>query len=220
MMTRQQLLRWFEGIGLALVAILVLPAMANAAGPSWWVARGVLNTNLTANDYAAVNQGQVKNVASNAWAEMNANLPGGAGTNVTALINSFSRTNNYRAANNGQLKNVAKPFYDRLITVGYTNAYPWTGGATTNNYAIANVGQLKNLFAWDITKDTVGDGIPDWWRQHYFGGDGSTTNSISCASCDANGDGLSNLTEFQQGTNPQTPLFTVTYPTNGTTIYP
>ena len=37
------------------------------------------------------------------------------------------------------------------------------------------------------TDDSVGDGIPDWWRERYFGGDGATTNGLSCATCDADG---------------------------------
>ena len=37
--------------------------------------------------------------------------------------------------------------------------------------------------------DTVGDGIPDWWRSQYFGGAGTTTNAASCASCDPDHDG-------------------------------
>ena len=50
--------------------------------PSWWLSRGVVNTNVTVtNDYAAANAGQVKWVASNACDELQANLPGGAGTN-------------------------------------------------------------------------------------------------------------------------------------------
>lgn len=52
--------------------------------------------------------------------------------------------------------------------------------------------------------DSVGDGIPDWWRAQYFGGTGMTTNSQSCASCDADGDGLSNLDEYGADTNPRT----------------
>ena len=194
-MTRRQLLRWFEGIGLALVTVLGLAPLASAAGPSWWVTRGVVNTNLTANDYAAVNQGQVKNVASNAWAEMNANLPGGAGSNVLALINSFSRTNNYQTVNVGQLKYVAKPFYDRLIAVGYTNAYPWSGSTTPNDYAIANIGQLKNLFAWDITKDSDGDGIPDWWE--LANGSDPNTNDAQQVSTNAWAHGLTNLQVYE-----------------------
>jgi hypothetical protein len=53
--------------------------------------------------------------------------------------------------------------------------------------------------------DSVGDGIPDWWRQLYFGGSGMTTNSSSCASCDPDGDGLSNLQEYLLGSNPTDP---------------
>ena len=50
--------------------------------------------------------------------------------------------------------------------------------------------------------DSVGDGIPDWWRAQYFGGDGTTTNHLSCASCDPDGDGMPNLQEYLTGTNP------------------
>ena len=50
--------------------------------------------------------------------------------------------------------------------------------------------------------DTVGDGIPDWWRAQFFGGAGSTTNNQSCAACDPDGDGMSNLQEYLADTNP------------------
>ena len=50
--------------------------------------------------------------------------------------------------------------------------------------------------------DSVGDGIPNSWRSQFFGGDGTTTNSQSCASCDPDSDGLTNLQEYQRGTDP------------------
>jgi subtilisin-like proprotein convertase family protein len=53
--------------------------------------------------------------------------------------------------------------------------------------------------------DSVGDGIPDAWRQQYFGGTGTTTNSQSCAQCDPDGDGFTNLQEYLAGTNPLDP---------------
>lgn len=46
------------------------------------------------------------------------------------------------------------------------------------------------------------DGIPSSWRAQYFGGDGSTTNSESCATCDPDHDGLDNLQEYLADTNP------------------
>ena len=48
----------------------------------------------------------------------------------------------------------------------------------------------------------LGDGIPAWWRIQYFGGDGTTTNASSCANCDPDGDGKTNLEEYQAGTDP------------------
>jgi hypothetical protein len=124
-------------------------AAVHAGSPGWWTTRGVLNTNASSNDFAAVNQGQVKHIAYQAYLEMEQNLPGGAGSNVTSLVNSFSQNANYGTVNIGQLKNIAKPFYDRLIETGHASAYPWAG--SPNDYALANIGQLKNLFSWDLS---------------------------------------------------------------------
>ncbi|HTS18574.1 MAG TPA: LamG-like jellyroll fold domain-containing protein [Verrucomicrobiae bacterium] len=53
-----------------------------------------------------------------------------------------------------------------------------------------------------MSLSTLCDGIPDWWRAQYFGGDGTMTNSQSCALCDPDGDGVDNLQEFENGTDP------------------
>jgi hypothetical protein len=65
---------------------------------------------------------------------------------------------------------------------------------------------VQDVFAepqspWPTT-DSVGDGIPDAWRAQYFGGSGTTTNAESCAACDADGNGMSNLQKYVTGTNP------------------
>jgi hypothetical protein len=52
---------------------------------------------------------------------------------------------------------------------------------------------------------STGDGIPDWWRQSYFGGDGTTTSSLSCATCDADGTGQNNLFKYVAGLDPTNP---------------
>ena len=52
------------------------------------------------------------------------------------------------------------------------------------------------------TVSSVNDGIPDAWRAQYFGGNGTTTNSRSCATCDADGTGMNNLQKFLAGLNP------------------
>jgi 1,4-alpha-glucan branching enzyme len=43
--------------------------------------------------------------------------------------------------------------------------------------------------------DSVGDGIPNWWRLQFFGSS-SATNNTSCATCDADGTGQDNYFKF------------------------
>jgi len=65
-----------------------------------------------------------------------------------------------------------------------------TSGSSTNTQLIVAT-----------SVDTVGDGIPDWWRALYFG-DGSTTNADSCANCDIDDDGMDTLGEYMADTVP------------------
>lgn len=142
----------------ALVALLgcgFLPLPGFAAAPAWWAERGVIITNASPDDYAPANQGQLKNIAKSALAEMDAKLPGGAGQPLHDLVDGWSnpnaQTNDFAPLNLGQLKNVAKPFYDRLIAAGLASAYPWASStAHADDYAVANIGQVKNLFSFEI----------------------------------------------------------------------
>jgi hypothetical protein len=72
-----------------------------------------------------------------------------------------------------------------------------------STYTIDDVMVVYDLIPTSV--DSVGDGIPDWWRAQYFGGDGSTTNADSSATNDFDNDGLDNLGEY----------FADTIPTNG-----
>ena len=60
---------------------------------------------------------------------------------------------------------------------------------------------VEILVANFVLVDSVGDGIPDVWRQQYFG-TGATTNRQSCATCDADGTGQNNLFKYLAGLNP------------------
>ena len=134
--------------------LLLYAADPGSIDPAWWTTQNVVQTGTgSVNNYAAANQGQVKNMAAGAVAEFDLDLPGGAGQPLHLLISGWvsgsASANNYAAINLGQLKMVAQPFYDRLISLGYATQYPWTGAANPNDYAVANIGQVKNLFSFD-----------------------------------------------------------------------
>lgn len=143
--------------GLVLVLLLAALSAFSANYPSWWITRGMVTPNAAiTNDFAAVNQGQLKWVATQAKSELDARLSGGAGTAIANLIASFSPTNNYLPVNAGQLKAVAKPFYDRLIAAGLTNIYPWTTNTIADDcdFSLVNQGQVKNAFNFTIVSNT------------------------------------------------------------------
>jgi uncharacterized protein (TIGR03790 family) len=189
--------------------------LPGATGPGWWYNPALTVSGTTpiisgtANDYAAVNQGQVKNFAVTAINELNAGLSGegGAGpalNNMAASLIAISgSTNNYAAINLGQLKALAKPFYDRLFAIDYagppltSSTYPWIG-STPNDYAMANIGQVKNLFSFDLTYSSDGNPLPNWWRMYYF----QTLNVSSTNTVAGNGSNISYLEAYQQQLNP------------------
>jgi alpha-D-xyloside xylohydrolase len=65
--------------------------------------------------------------------------------------------------------------------------------------------------------DTVGDGIPNSWRQVHFGV-ATTTNAQTCATCDADEDGLSNGEEYRAGTDPMDSNDVLRVTTTGTQV--
>jgi hypothetical protein len=77
--------------------------------------------------------------------------------------------------------------------------YPTGHGPQGDSVRVTNFVRLVRTTAPD--EDTVGDGIPNWWRRQYFG-TATATNAQSCAGCDADLDGATNAAEFGAGTNP------------------
>jgi|GEM_PF-1762997 len=153
-----------------LIASLLLPAQA-VSPPLWWAGQGIIDSGKSSDDYAVINQGQLKNLVKAAVAEMNARLPGGAGTGLNGLVSSWANAveaNDFAAVNAGQLKSVAKVIYDRLLSTGVISALPeWSTDSSAGNedFAVANIGQAKNLFSFfvpDKVTDSDGDGFTDF----------------------------------------------------------
>jgi hypothetical protein len=175
---------------LSALILCAFSAGAQSAAPAWWQTRGVLDANAAANDYAALNAGQLKNLAYADWLELET-LPGGAGF-APAFTNGNS---NYAAVNVGQLRETARPFYERLGLSAYPPVQP---GASGNDFALANVGQAKFLFGFDPHSDDFdGDGLPNAWE-----GANGTDPLVQDAAADPDGDGLSNLDECLLGSDP------------------
>ena len=210
--------------------LLLSVALLPAPPPAWWTDSGtaIVDPDAEPSNYSPANLGQLKHVAKQAKVHLDERLPGGAGAAINGLIESFEPradqgytqqeiddfiAENHTPANLGQLKAVAKPFYNRLLSVGYdTKAnliargypsnwsydYPWNPATPLEeNYAPANLGQLKLVFSFDLSFiEFYEDWLPDDWEQEHF----STTGVLLAG--DPDGDGRSNLTEYLLGSNP------------------
>jgi hypothetical protein len=111
------------------------------------------------------------------------------------------------------------PYWVRLVRAGNNfTAYHspdgrnWTPlGGTTNIALSANAfaglavsarnTNLLDTAVFDRVSIGVEDGVPSLWRLQFFGS-ALTTNNLSCAICDPDGDGFNNLQEYQAGTQP------------------
>jgi hypothetical protein len=199
-------------VAVALAVLLYVSAGLAVDFPNWWTSQGVVNnSSVSPDNFVAVNQGQLKNIALAAFKEFESRLPGGAGFDVTQVIDRFTQvdivsgqrvpktgtqTEDFAVVTLGQLKSIARPFYTRLEAVGLGNVFPWPAAGLSDDFAIANQGQLKRLFSFYVT-DSDGDGIFDAWEQYYR----LDANDPADASTDSDGDGISNLQEFHNRTS-------------------
>jgi type II secretory pathway pseudopilin PulG len=194
-----------------------------ADGPSWWTNRNVLANDpvVLTNDYAAVNMGQLKWIATNAYDEVASVFGTASVTNVAVLFTSWlPGVSNYTAVNVGQVKHVGALFYDSLIAAGYTAAYPWVGAPQTNDYTIANIGQVKQVFNFDLTSDADADGLANWKEDGLGVYVGPNRTGSSASDGDSDDDGIGDGTEVTNRTDPNNgdttrPTVTIASPANG-----
>jgi hypothetical protein len=109
--------------------------------------------------------------------------------------------------------------YVLVERVKYYDAAPWPTGPDGLGYALQRVsltGFGNDPTNWmaaaptpgasvDLQQDTDHDGIPDWWMMLYFDHPTGQLDDSSYASQDADADGMSNLAEYQAGTDPTDP---------------
>lgn len=182
--TRGRALLRFRLIGIWTLITLAWPHLILGANPDWWTSRSVLDLEAEKNDFAPLNQGQLKNIALGAFLEFEAKLPGGAGAEITNAISAWVEvdaqtgawipknapgTNDFALMNVGQLKTTLAPFRQRILDLGYPASEVVVGPAV-NDFAPANIGQTKNAFAFSgpvpLFKDSDNDGLPDWFEKN------------------------------------------------------
>ncbi len=173
----------FLSLGLFAAAALTagpVPAGKPAHYPDWWFERDVIpriNPTVTdptwpgdyavADDYAAANLGQLKNISAKASEELSSYFPGSEKLGAIKVKVEGWRFggDDYSAANQGQLKAVSDLYYDLLEHEGFLGGplklgqtRPWTEGNTDDDsFALINLGQLKWVYSFDLSRQFFRD---------------------------------------------------------------
>lgn len=177
--------------------------------PVWWLDFGVLNGS-PANDDAAATAGQLKWLADRARVMLDnvAWSVGGAGESVSNLVSELPPTSNSLAVTAADLKRVARPFSLRCVQLQADCAFSEAEAVEAalapgpRDGEIVTVGQIKNLFAFDLSVDTDGNSIPDWWERFHGVFDPDSPGGAPDPCRDSDDDGLPDVREYVLGTNP------------------
>jgi len=211
-------------IAILLLSIVTATALAQVV-PSWWYTRNIFKPNSTPDDYAAINQGQLMNLARAAILEMNERLPAAVHPRLDSLnqlllswLNPEGGNLNrddYQVVTVGQLKELGSEFFHALEEVRVELAPGWQaiGVPWHQNHPqdlapldeIVNIGQAKELFAQldgDRHQQTLGltvGGSIDWNGTTGTAANGGRFHFGLTWFDDSNGDGISDFEEIISG---------------------
>jgi hypothetical protein len=147
-------------ISILTLTIIAATALAQVV-PSWWHTRNVFEPNSTPDDYVAINQGQLKNFAREAYDEFVYRLPSDwSQSTLTTLIESWETpselADDYQVVTVTQLKQLLALFYTALEGYRMTHAPGWQPVANPwgevavvealESEPIVNIGQVKQAF--------------------------------------------------------------------------
>lgn len=142
------------------LSIIAATALAQVV-PSWWYTRNVFEPNSPPDDYVAINQGQLKNFAREAYDEFVHRLPGDwSQSDLATLIESWNTpselADDYQVVTVTQLKELLALFYAALDSYRLTHAPGWQPVANPwgevaavealESEPIVNIGQVKQAF--------------------------------------------------------------------------
>ena len=122
----------------------------SASAQAWWDTYDVLDSSATTNDYAAVNIGQFKNIASKSYQAIVDIVYNGDESAAPSDLQDLKTildqvgSNDYALVNIGQVKALASKCYSTL-----EKNPPWDG-VDAKDYSAANIGQVKNAFSFEI----------------------------------------------------------------------
>jgi uncharacterized delta-60 repeat protein len=122
----------------------------------------------------------------------------GGTASFTVIVSGTPSLSYHWQFNGGDISTVTNPSAgtDTLILTNLTSA-----DFGPYQVIVANAAGSVNSQAASLQLDSVGDGIPDGWKAHYFGSNWASDPNAR-AGADPDGDGVTNVQEYQDGTDP------------------
>ena len=174
---------------------------------AWWPRFGLQDTNAVPADDSALTTGQLKwaiRCAAEALDE-SAWMAGGAGSGIWSMVNSFSLTGNDEAVLAGDFLHAVDLIGLRvweLSVDGMFYGLQWHDPASALSNDLVSIRELKIALSFDPFYDLDDNGISDWWERHFlFDGWNGEWSPVD-PDDDPDLDGLSNLGEFDAGSDP------------------